>query len=127
MKTIVAFGFLILATAAAAQEHFLDGNALYERLQQKDVSAMTYILGVYDAVQIVQYHAPAAERYFCAPPGLTGKEVTDAVLAHLERDEIMRDLPAGVMVLSALIAKFPCDELKAGIPPAAQTRQTTRR
>jgi hypothetical protein len=51
---------------------------------------MTYILGVYDAVQIVQYHAPAAERYFCAPPGLTGKDAATLRYATLPLTTALR-------------------------------------
>jgi hypothetical protein len=127
MRSIVTLCLILFATGTAAQEHFLDGNALYERLQKKDVSAMTYIFGVYDAVQIVQYHSTPAEQYFCAPAGLTGQQLADVVIKHLTTDEVVRDYPAGVLVLGALIANFPCGELKAGIAPAGPSRQSILR
>jgi len=107
MKTLLAVLLAVLAFNARAQQHFIDGNVLYEKLQRKDPSAITYILGVYDAMQIVQIHS-GAERYFCAPPAVTGIQLVDAVRGHMEADPEVRSYPAGVLVLRALIIAFPC-------------------
>jgi hypothetical protein len=117
MKTIGALCLMLLAAATAAQEHFIDGDTLYERLQKQDASAMTYIFGVYDAIQIIQYHSPAAERYFCPPPAVTGKELADAILRHLERGESIREYPAAVLVLAGFIVEFPCGNLAGRSAP----------
>jgi len=108
MKSILALGLVLLALNAQAQEHFIDGGALYERLLRKDPSSITYIFGVYDAVQIVQYHGSAADQYFCAPPGVTGIQLIEGVRGFLETEPSMREFPAGILVLRALISMFPC-------------------
>ena len=110
MKSWLALGLLLLAFGARAQEHFIDGGALYERLQRKDATAIAYIFGVYDAIQIVQYHGSAADQYFCAPPGVTGIQLVEGVRNFIEAEPAMRDFPAGILVLRALIAMFPCEK-----------------
>jgi hypothetical protein len=112
MRLIAALCFALVSASAAGQEHFLDGKVLYERLQKQDAAAMTYIFGVFDAVQILQYHVPMAERHICPPPGLAGKDLADIVLRHLDADDAARDLPAGVLVLAAFIVRFPCADVK---------------
>jgi hypothetical protein len=100
----------LLAMTARADPYFMDGNALYGRLLRQDPSAMTYILGVYDAVQITQYHAPSAERVICAPPAVTGTELVDAVRGYLEAEPATLGYPGAVVVLRAFIWAFPCDK-----------------
>jgi|SRR5215471_8218733 len=108
MRRCFALGLLLLAFGARAQEHFIDGAALYERLQRKDATAIAYIFGVYDAIQVVQYHGSLAEQYFCAPPGVTGMQLVEGVRSFVEAEPAMRDFPASILVLRALIAMFPC-------------------
>jgi hypothetical protein len=108
MRTLVALVLAALALNAAAQEHFIDGDVLYQRLQRKDPSSITYIFGVFDAIQIVQYHGPGTAQYFCAPAGVTGARLAEGVRDFLESDPSMRQLPAGILVLRAFISMFPC-------------------
>ena len=108
MRGILGLGLVFLAFNAQAQEHFIDGGALYERLLRKDPSAITYIFGVYDAIQIVQYHGSAADQYFCAPAGVTGIQLVEGVRGFFEEEPAMRQFPAGILVLRALISMFPC-------------------
>ena len=75
MRVTLALVFGLLAITARADPYFMDGNALYGRLVRQDPTAMAYIFGVYDAVQITQYHAPSAERIICAPPAVMGTEL----------------------------------------------------
>jgi|SRR5689334_4313517 len=108
MKRLVAAVLVLFALESAAQEHFIDGGVLYDRLTRKDPSSITYIFGVYDAIQIVQYHGAPEAQYFCAPKGVTGGELVEGVRMFLEREPTMREYPAGILVLRALIAMFPC-------------------
>ncbi|HTS52918.1 MAG TPA: Rap1a/Tai family immunity protein [Burkholderiales bacterium] len=108
MRGVLAFVFALFALSAQAQPFFMDGNVLYQRLLRQDPSAITYVFGVYDGVEIVQYHAPSAERLVCAPPAVTGTELVDAVRGYLEADPAILNYPAGVLVLRAFVWAFPC-------------------
>ena len=108
MALVVVFG--LFAITAQADPYFMDGNALSGRLLRQDPTAMAYIFGIYDAVQITQYHAPSAERTICAPPAVTGAELGDAVRGYLQADPLMLNYPAAVLVLRAFIWAFPCDK-----------------
>jgi hypothetical protein len=108
MKGVLALAFALFALSAEAQPYFMDGNALYGRLVRQDPSAITYIFGVYDGIQIIQYHAPSAERLVCAPAAVTGTELVDAVRGYLEAEPAILNYPAGVLVLRALVWAFPC-------------------
>ena len=110
MRSILALGLLLASLNARAQEHFIDGGALYERLMRKDPSSITYIFGVYDAIQIVQYHGGGSDQYFCAPPGVTGIQLVEGVQSFLDTEPAMREFPAGILVLRALISMFPCGQ-----------------
>ena len=108
MKAILAMVFGLLAITAQADPYFMDGNALYGRLLKQDPTAMAYIFGVYDAVQITQYHAPSAERIICAPPAVTGTELVDAVKGYLQAEPAILSYPGAVVVLRAFIWAFSC-------------------
>jgi Ssp1 endopeptidase immunity protein Rap1a len=108
MRSLFSLVLLLFALNAQAQEHFIDGGVLYERLQRKDPSSIAYIFGIYDAIQIVQYHGAVADQYFCAPTGVTGLQLADGVRDFLESDPAMSEYPAGILVLRALISMFPC-------------------
>lgn len=108
MRSALAFALILFASSAKAQPYLMDGNTLYERLLRQDPSAITYILGVYDGIQIVQFHAPSTERLLCAPPGITGPQAAEVVRQYLETDRALLDYPAGVLVLRALVLTFPC-------------------
>jgi len=110
MRVILAIVFGLAAITAQADPFFMDGNALYGRLVKQDPTAMAYIFGVYDAVQITQYHAPSSERIICAPPAVTGTELMDAVRGFLEAEPSTLSFPGAVVVLRAFIWAFPCDK-----------------
>jgi hypothetical protein len=110
MRVTLAVIFGLLAITARADPYFMDGNALNGRLLRQDPTAMAYIFGVYDAVQITQYHAPSAERIICAPPAVTGTELVDAVRGYLDVEPSSLSYPGAVVVLRALIWAFPCDK-----------------
>jgi Rap1a immunity proteins len=110
MRMALAAVFGLLAISAQADPDFMDGNGLNGRLLRQDPSAMTYIFGVYDAVQITQYHAPSAERIICAPLAVTGTELVDAVQGYIQAEPSMLNYPAAVLVLRAFIWAFPCDK-----------------
>src|SRR4029079_1801432 len=99
MRGMLTLGLVLLALNARAQEHFIDGGVLYERLLKRDPASITYIFGVYDAIQIVQYHAAASNQYFCAPSGVTGIQLVEGMRRFLEAEPAMRELPAGILVL----------------------------
>jgi hypothetical protein len=111
MRILLALLMALLASAGQAQEHFIDGGVLYDRLMRKDPTSLTYIFGVYDAIQIVQYHGAGQGQYFCAPRGVTGAQLVEGVRDFIERDPSMREFPAGIIVLRALIDLFPCSNI----------------
>jgi Ssp1 endopeptidase immunity protein Rap1a len=110
MRVILAVVLGLTAIIAQADPYFMDGNALYGRLLRQDPTAVAYIFGVYDAVQITQYHAPSSERIICAPPAVTGTELVDAVRGFLEAEPSTLSFPGAVVVLRAFIWAFPCDK-----------------
>jgi len=121
MRIIVACCLSVLAGSAVGQQPYLDGNLLYERLLKREASATTYILGVFDTVQILQYHAPRVERFVCPPLSVTDQDLADAVLKHLQLDGATHSFPAGVLVLAALTVTFPCEDINAAMEPASAT------
>lgn len=108
VKVAAPLFFGLLAMTAQADPYFMDGNALYGRLLRQDPSAMSYIFGVYDGVQITQYHMPSADRIICTPPAVTRMELVDAVRGYLAAEPSVLGYPASVLVLRAFAWAFPC-------------------
>lgn len=109
MRRMLALMLGLFTIAAQAAPYFMDGNALYAGLQRQDPAASSYIFGVYDGVQITQYHAPSGDRIICTPAAVAGTELVDAVRGYLEVEPSILSYPAVVVVLRAFIWAFPCD------------------
>ena len=110
MKAILACIFTLLVIDAQAAPYFGDGYELQNRLLRQDPAALAYVVGVYDTIQLTQYHASAAERYVCPPPAVTGTELVDAVKGYLQAEPEISIYPAALVVLRALVWAFPCDK-----------------
>jgi Rap1a immunity proteins len=110
MRTRLTLALILFALNAQASAYFMDGNALYGKLMRQDPSAVTYILGVYDGIQVIQYHAPAADRLICTPAAVTGTELVDAVRGYLDAEPATLNYPAAILVLRAWVWAFPCDK-----------------
>jgi hypothetical protein len=110
MKAILGSILALLAVSAHAAPYFSDGYELQKRLLRQDPAALAYVVGVYDTIQITQYHASATERLVCAPPAVTGTELVDAVNGYLQADPGISIYPAVLVVWRALIWAFPCDK-----------------
>jgi len=110
MKAILACIFGLLAANAHAAPYFSDGYELQKRLLRQDPAALAYVVGVYDTIQITQYHASATERLVCPPPAVTGTELVDAVNGYLQAEPEISIYPAALVVWRALIWAFPCDK-----------------
>ncbi len=108
MRTRLTLALILFAFSAQAGAYFIDGNALHGKLVRQDPSAITYIFGVYEGIQVIQYHAPAAERLICTPAAVTDTELVDAVRGYLDAEPAILDYPAAVLVLRALMWAFPC-------------------
>jgi hypothetical protein len=111
VTALLLSGTISFAPTAAGDpyaEHFIDGNALYQQLVRGNAGATGYVIGVSDGVQIAQYHLPTADRLFCTPTVTTGQELARVVREHLKADPTIRTYPAGVLVVRALAAAFPC-------------------
>ena len=108
MRTMLALLLGLLAITAQAEPYFMDGNELYGRLLRQDPTAMTYILGVYDGVQITEYHVPSADRILCTPPAVSRMELVDAVRGYLSAEPSILSYPAAILVLRAFVWAFPC-------------------
>lgn len=107
-KGILGCILAMVAVSAQADPYFMDGYALQERLLKQEPTALAYIFGVYDAVQITQYHAAGADRIVCPPPAVSGSELVDAVNGYLRAEPAISVYPAALVVLRALIWAFPC-------------------
>ncbi len=110
MRTKLILALILFAFSAQAGAYFIDGNALHGKLVRQDPSAITYIFGVYEGIQVIQYHAPAAERLICTPAAVTGTELVDAVRGYLDAEPASLSYPAAVLVLRALVWAFPCEK-----------------
>jgi hypothetical protein len=108
MRGALALILIVFALSARADPYFFDGNALYQRLARQDPGAMTYIFGVYDGIQVIQYHSPAADRLICTPAAVTGTELVDAVRGYLDAEPSTLNFPAAILVLRAFMWAFPC-------------------
>lgn len=109
MKRLLVLAVSLFALSAHADPYFMDGNALQGRLARQDPSAAAYVFGIYDGIEIVQYHAPSAQRLMCPPAGASGTELLDAVRGYMESEPALLDYPAAILVLRALVWAFPCD------------------
>lgn len=106
-------GLVLLAATCStnAQDfntHYVDGNELYRSLKANEFQALAYIVGVFDAVQILQYHLSARERMFCVPQNVTREQLGDIIKLQLEADPATRHLDAAILVLRGLMETFPC-------------------
>lgn len=110
MKMVLAVVFGLLAITAHAAPYIMDGSALYDRLLRQDPTATAYIFGVYDTIQISQYHAPSGERVICTPSDVTDTELVDAVRRFLGAEPSTLGYPGAVAVLRAFLWAFPCDK-----------------
>ena len=108
MRTKLALALILSVFSAQASAYFMDGNGLYQRLARQDPSAMTYIFGVYDGIQVIQYHSPAGDRLICTPAAVTGTELVDAVRGYLDAEPATLSFPAAILVLRAFMWAFPC-------------------
>ena len=110
MKTILGCILVLLVANAQAAPYFGDGHELQRRLLRQDPAALAYVVGVYDTIEITQYHASATERFVCPPPAVTGTELVDAVNGYLQAEPEISIYPAALVVWRALIWAFPCDK-----------------
>jgi hypothetical protein len=110
MKAVFACILALLAATAQAAPYFRDGYDLQNRLLRQDPVALAYVVGVYDTIQITQYHASPTERFVCPPPAVTGTELVDAVKGYLQAEPRISIYPAALVVLRAFVWAFPCDK-----------------
>jgi len=108
-RLLLALAVGLFALTARADPYFMDGNALQGRLARQDPSAAAYVFGIYDGIEIVQYHTPSAQRLMCPPAATSGSELLDAVRGYMEVEPGLLDYPAAILVLRALVWAFPCD------------------
>ena len=112
MKRLLALAAVLVALSAKGediQDRYVDGNLLYDQLLRAKESAAAYILGIHDAIEIIQYHAPGQQRLFCTPIATTGDQLAAVVQRYLEAEPAVRDYPAAILVLRAFVLAFPCD------------------
>jgi hypothetical protein len=108
MLLVGTMSLALTATGDQYAQHYVDGNTLYQQLVRGNAGANGYVVGVSDGVQIAQYHLPAADRLFCTPTVVTGHELARVVREYLQKDPQIRTYPAGVLVVRALAATYPC-------------------
>ena len=92
---------------AAGEQSFLSGEDLQELCKGVDASCTTYVMGVLDAVHMMESRSGGGSS-FCAPE-ISSDEVTDVVTKHLKRHPARWDAPAASLVVEALAQQFPCD------------------
>jgi len=108
MRSVLALMLSVATLSAQADPYFMDGSALSQKLERQDPGAITYIFGVYDGIQVIQYHSPDADRLICTPPAVTGTELVDAVRGYLDAEPAITKFPAAIVVLRAFVWAFPC-------------------
>ena len=104
---VVALVVALVGTAIAGEEAFLTGKDLQELCKGGDASCTTYVMGVLDAVNMMESLSGGGSA-FCAPE-ITSDEVTDVVTKHLKRHPARWDSPAATLVVQALALAFPCE------------------
>jgi hypothetical protein len=97
----------LVDAATASEEAFLSGRDLQELCKGVDASCTTYVMGVLDAVNMMESRSGGGSA-FCAPE-ITSDEVTDVVTKHLKRHPARWDSPAATLVVQALAQAFPCN------------------
>lgn len=101
----------LLMAAGAARAEFLNGNMLYERLNEPVGSvgyslAMGYVAGVHDARAGVE---------ICAPSSLTIGQSSDMVRQWLRDNPAERHRTADQIVVHVLSSRFPCKQKQGGV------------
>ena len=107
---------LVAATPARAQRlSKVDGATLLGLCSGKQPAGCdAYVSGIADAIQLMQRSSPephdAMKLVACIPPAVTGPALRATVIGYGQGHAGDQKLPAGIMVMSALKANYPCKE-----------------
>src|ERR1700746_1095336 len=97
--------FVILSSSSFAE--FYSGNDLLRLCSGGGEGAcLGYNMGVADTLD--GGLASTLGVRSCVPAGVIGKQLEDAVVAHMQRSVAVRQLPADFLVAGALSQTFPC-------------------
>jgi hypothetical protein len=114
---------LLTANAQDTGGEFLNGNQLLRYCSEKEgsvtywqseASCTTYIMGAHDALISAaksltiwgEFETPL--RLICVPGGVEAGQLRDIVIQRLQNQPQERDLPASMIVHSALLQAYPC-------------------
>lgn len=109
-RTVPVLIASILLAAIGAQ--FESGETLYRKCTGQDLelrhTCQGYITAVADSM--VMYESMGAEALVCLPAGTTKGNVTDTVVAYLQKNPSKRRLAASGLAILALKEAYPCDD-----------------
>jgi hypothetical protein len=106
MKRFLAFLLAVGPTQAFAAEdtvsYFKDGNALLSDCESNDAfsagACLGYVTGAHDGL---------GPRLVLVPENATAGQIKDVVVKYLRDNPESRNLPAGVLVMLALVKAWP--------------------
>lgn len=107
MKKLAAAIFLTISLSAKAT--FVDGNRLHDWLTGRSDSqsvGMTYIAGVFDAMQGLGH---------CAPENVTLRQVSDMAKMSLAANPALRNQPADQLIVVMLSRYWPCKKTSGSL------------
>ena len=107
---LVVSGIAVSGSLDAAKTEFVTGNTLYGwciSANSRDICT-AYVMGVVDQ----DAFPTGLHAYFCLRSEVTGIQLKDVVLKHLQEHPESRDLPASIEVNVALRQMFPCADPK---------------
>lgn len=105
-----------LLTGSTANASFLTGNELHDYCESLPGTALGYIMGVADfnginlAVVDLNGQSVQAKKFVCIPANATGDQTKDVVCKYLADHPKDRNLPAPILVYSALLDAWRCSQ-----------------
>ena len=106
MKRVVLLA-AALALCGSAQAQFLNGNQLLHQCDNYPASAVGYILGAVDTIQLSQDNGFVLATV-CIRHGATGRQLSDIVCQFIRSNPTFRDFNAASLVSLSLSQSFPC-------------------
>lgn len=112
-------GFCVLALLAPLPAMAVTGADLLKLCKKTDVTSQTacaaYIAGAadgeYNTIEAIGgTSGPKVGQYFCLPPGVTSREITQAVKEYMRQNPDRLQYNGSSVVALGLGAAFPCKE-----------------
>jgi hypothetical protein len=105
MKRFLVATILLWTVAPAAG--FLNGTELQGICGQPGGPCLSYLMGVVDGANAMEWEKVVTG--LCPPPKVTVEEIRRIFLDYIEFEKNLLKMPAGLLVIDALKARWSCE------------------